>query len=171
MNTRVRFTSNNNSMDALIALLLIIVVVLLIGWGISLIDRKIKSIGAKDSQREIDITKIDITKQDIRCCDEVSVEEDGVNVEYELWFDAKSYFGTETHDKDSTWINFYTVWNPENGIRAEYFVEADDSSEHYSYDLTEKEKNFFFEKMEEYCQKTEKKSLWEIWDEYKNKIS
>lgn len=36
--------------------------------------------------------EIDITKQDIRCCDDFYIEDDYVNVPYELWFDVDKYF-------------------------------------------------------------------------------
>ncbi|MBQ5851501.1 MAG: hypothetical protein IIW54_11945 [Lachnospiraceae bacterium] len=50
--------------------------------------------------------KINITDQDIRCCDGFDICGDAVNATYELWFDVDKYFGTETRNTEA-WINFY----------------------------------------------------------------
>lgn len=95
--------------------------------------------------------KIDITKQDIRCCDDFYMDENGiVNIPYELWFDVDEYFGTNTKD-DSTWVNFYTFYNKDRSITAVYIVDTDGDSEEFDWELTEEEQNFFRNMMEEYC--------------------
>lgn len=99
------------------------------------------------------------------CIGELQIEEDHINAAYELWFDVDKYFGENTRKDDSTWINFYTDWYPDGTITAVYFVESDDSSEEKKWDLTAEEKQFFFWKMEEYCQKMYGKSLRELWKE------
>lgn len=109
--------------------------------------------------------KIDITKQDIRCCDDIYVDMDCINIEYELWFDVDKYFGTNIHGEDSTWINFYTYWNPNGDIWAVYEIDTDSDVTSYDWELTEEEKKFFLEKMESYCQEMEGKSLRELWNE------
>ena len=95
--------------------------------------------------------EIDITKQDIRCCDDFEICDDGsVQIPYELWFDVDKYFGTNTKDSDS-WVNFYTVLYPDGTVKASYTVDTDYSFDDYDWDLTETEQEFFKEKMESYC--------------------
>ena len=39
--------------------------------------------------------EIDITKQDVRCCDDIDINErHSVNIVWELWFEVDKYFGT-----------------------------------------------------------------------------
>lgn len=95
--------------------------------------------------------EIDIRKQDIRCCD-LYIENDNINVQYELWFDVNKYFGTNTEETDS-WINFYTYWYPDGSISAVYEIDYPDTVESHDWELTEDEKEFFRNKMEEYCKK------------------
>lgn len=45
------------------------------------------------------IREMDITKEDIRCCDEICVEDNVISIAYELRFDVDKYFGTDTRDK------------------------------------------------------------------------
>ena len=56
---------------------------------------------------------IDITKEKVNCCDELIVDTEKGTVEalYELWCDVDRYFGTDTRDNDSTWIDFSTWIN------------------------------------------------------------
>lgn len=110
--------------------------------------------------------QIDITKEDIRCWDELLFEGDHINAAYELWFDVDKYFGTEINDSDSTWINFYTDWYPDGTIKACYYIEDDNNSETVDWILTEEETEFFRNKMEECCQHYNGISLIELWNEY-----
>lgn len=110
--------------------------------------------------------QIDITKQDIRCCDELMIEDDCINATYELWFDVDKYFGTEINNIDSTWINFYTDWYPDGTIKAYYCIDGDTTSEYVDWKLTDEETEFFRNKMEENCQYYDEMSLMELWDEY-----
>lgn len=63
---------------------------------------------------------LDITEQTINCFGDLEVDLDKGFIEaaYELWFDVDRYFGTDTRDKDDTWINFYTRWHPDRTITA-----------------------------------------------------
>ena len=63
---------------------------------------------------------LDITEQTINCVGDLEVDLDKGFIEaaYELWFDVDRYFGTDTRDKDDTWINFYTRWHPDRTITA-----------------------------------------------------
>lgn len=110
--------------------------------------------------------QIDITKQDIRCCDDLMIEDDHINATYELWFDVDKYFGTEIRDVDSTWINFYTDWYPDGKIVACFCIDGDLTSEYFDWELTKEETEFFRNLMEEYCQERDGMSLRELWDEY-----
>ena len=111
--------------------------------------------------------EIDITKESVNCCNElvVDTEREYIEAYYELWADVDRYFGTNTRDDDSSWINFYTYWHPDRHITASYYLEADDTSEEYDWPLTEKEQEFFRKKMEEYCQIMEHSSLKELYEE------
>ena len=95
---------------------------------------------------------IDITKENVNCCDEliVDTEKDTVEAFYELWCDVDKYFGTDTRDNDSTWINFYTYWHTDGTITAKYFIDSDDGEEEYNWSLTEPEHKFFLDKMEKH---------------------
>lgn len=111
--------------------------------------------------------EIDITKESVNCCNEIVVDTEKGVIEtyYELWADVDRYFGTNTRDNDSTWVNFYTYWHPDGHITASYYLEADDTSEEYDWPLTEEEQQFFRKKMEEYCQFMEHSSLKELYEE------
>lgn len=110
--------------------------------------------------------EIDITKQQINCMGDFYIECDCINVGYELWMDVDKYFGTNTREDDSAWINFYTYWHSDGSICAVYEIDTDTSVTSYDWELTEEEKIFFLNKMEEYCKEKEGKSLNELWDEY-----
>lgn len=98
--------------------------------------------------------KIDIAKQDIRCCDDFYIDENGsVNIPYELWFDVDEYFGTNTKE-DGTWVNFYTFYNKDGSITAVYEVDTDDGNKSFDWELTEVEQVFFKSMMEIYCIRT-----------------
>lgn len=111
--------------------------------------------------------EIDITKESVNCCNELIVDAEKGYIEtyYELWADVDRYFGTNTRDDDSTWVNFYTYWHPDGHITASYYLEADDASDGYDWPLTEEEQEFFRKKMEEYCQFSEHASLQEVYHE------
>ena len=110
---------------------------------------------------------IDITLADIRCTDDICVVNtdslvDCVEVTYELWFDVYAYFGTHTRNDDGSWINFYTYYSLAGDVTAAYFVESDKSCVEHEWILTEKEKEFFLKKMEDYCQQLYSQSLEEF---------
>lgn len=95
--------------------------------------------------------QIDITKQDIRCCDEVYIEpKDHVNFAYELWFDVDKYFGTDTTNPD-VWLNFYTNYHSDGRVTASYEIDTDTDNNFFDWELTEIEQAFFKDMMAEYC--------------------
>jgi hypothetical protein len=110
------------------------------------------------------IREIDITKEDIRCCDGICVEDNVISIAYELWFDVDKYFGTDTRDKDDTWINFYTYWKPNGLVAAEYYLDSNDDCKVSAWPLTEDEEKFFLRKMEAYCKEKTGKTLLELWE-------
>lgn len=112
--------------------------------------------------------KIDITKQDIRCCDDFYMDEnESVNIPYELWFDVDEYFGTNTKD-DGTWVNFYTFYNKDGSITAVYEVDKDDGNESFDWELTEVEQVFFKSMMEIYCIRTCGCTIKELVEDFKS---
>jgi hypothetical protein len=110
------------------------------------------------------VREIDITKEDVRCYDGICVEDNVISITYELWFDVDKYFGTDTRDKDDTWINFYTYWKPNGHVSAEYYLDSDDDCKVFDWSLTENEKEFFLHKMEAYCKEKTGKTLSELWE-------
>ena len=112
--------------------------------------------------------QIDVTKEDIRCCDELMITDDSIEATYELWFEVDKYFGTNTKNNDNAWINFYTYWHPDGTITSKYSVDDMPNYESFDWELTEEEVEFFRNKMENYCQQCDEMSLMELWQEYNN---
>lgn len=113
--------------------------------------------------------QIDITKQDVRCCDGLMIEDDYINATYELWFDHFEYFGVKEpyEEEDLSYVNFYTDWYPDGTIKAYYTVYSDAGFEYDDdWELTDEETEFFRNKMENYCQQCDGISLMELWNEY-----
>lgn len=112
--------------------------------------------------------EIDITKQDIRCCDDFDIFSDSngksINITYELWFDVNKYFGTNTRETNS-WINFYTFYNEDGSITATYEIDYPDHTEEVDWKLTEEEKAFFKGMMQSYCNCKCGCSLSDLWKE------
>lgn len=102
---------------------------------------------------KIDASILDITEQDIRIVDELIISDDAESIEatYEMWFDVDKYFGTNTRNDDSAWINFYTVYHQDGRITATYVVEFDDDSANYEWELTRFEQGFFKGLMQQYA--------------------
>lgn len=96
--------------------------------------------------------QIDITKQDIRCCDDFYIEDDCLNIPYELWFDVDKYFGTSVNETGNSWLNFYTYYYKDGDIKATYEIDYDNTDTvSFDWELTEIEKVFFKGMMEGYC--------------------
>lgn len=101
-------------------------------------------------------TAVNLLEQDIRCCGEIIEENDCLSFTYELWFDVDRYFGTNTIDDDGTWINFYTYFYPETEqVEAVMCITMVVTSEIYSWQLIDDEKNFLLELMKSYADKQE----------------
>lgn len=100
--------------------------------------------------------KIDLIDQNLNCYDEWQVDFDNQQIDFawELWFDVDKYFGTHVNDDDSSWVNFYTIYNyNDDRVRAEYYVDEPGSGyrEMIYWELTTEEEEFLRKKMEEYC--------------------
>ena len=108
---------------------------------------------------------IDITKVDIRCCDDLMVEDECINFAYELWFDVEKYFGVTLND--TSWINFYTNWYPDGSIKAVVVIDKEDTDEEIPFELDKEEQEFFRDKMEKHSKNLYEMSLKEIWEEAK----
>jgi len=106
--------------------------------------------------------QIDITKEEIECCDDLIMENGKINATYELHMDVDNYFGWETRYHDNVWINFYTDWHPDGSITASYTVDGD-LYFNENWQLTTEEQEFFRNKMENYCNKLRGTSLSKMW--------
>lgn len=107
---------------------------------------------------------IDITKCDVRCWDELIVEEDFINATYELWFDVEQYFNVNLHD--GCHIYLYTNWFPDEDIEVLVHYVSESHILNIPFNADEEEKNFFRNKMEEHCMKLYGKTLIELLNEY-----
>ena len=108
---------------------------------------------------------IDITKCDIRCCDDLMYEDNYINAVYELWFDVETYFDITLDD--NSWINLYTNWfsNGDIEVIVEYDTDKGDKISYLPFEPDEDEKTFFISKMEERCMKLYGESLMEFYEE------
>lgn len=111
---------------------------------------------------------IDITKCDVRCCDELLVENGFINAVYELWFDVEQYFDIKLFG--DCYLNLYTNWFPDGYIGVEVTIDNDTASNvlNIPFELDEEEKIFFRNKMEEYSMKRYNKTLIELLNEEYN---
>ena len=113
------------------------------------------------------IRQIDITMEDVRCCDELVVCRNRIEAIYELWFDVDKYFGTKIKGNENKWINFYTDWYIDGTIKASYeLCDSEYGTQSFDWELTDEEKEFFTKKMEDYCQHYDGMSLMELWEKY-----
>ena len=117
--------------------------------------------------------QIDITQETVNCTDELQIDlEKGIiEATWELWMDVDKYFGISTRHEDGTWINFYTTWHINKSITSVYVIDREKGNEVHEWELTEKEKKFILNKMEEYAMETEHLTLAQLYNsvkEYEN---
>lgn len=110
----------------------------------------------KDKSTLIDINlaqrQVPLEGAVINCCDEIVFTDDGLlEFTWELWFDVDKYFGTNTKDDDSTWINFYTYLHNDGHVTARFFIDSNDCSEEHEWPLTLEEENILSHKMQQHC--------------------
>lgn len=92
---------------------------------------------------------IDLTTCDIRCCDEVIINDNlhALEFNWELWFDVDKYFGINTREYDG-WVNFYTFWDCNTDKVTAIYQIVDDTE--VDWKLEPREEKFLREKMKEY---------------------
>ena len=100
--------------------------------------------------------KLELTKLNINCCDELLIDNNVINATYELWFDVTEYFADieEINNiSDDEWINFYTNYNPyDKKLTACVVFVGVEADIEYAWDLTEAEEAFLISMVEDYCQ-------------------
>lgn len=109
---------------------------------------------------------IDLTKQDIRVCDELICENGYINAVYECWFDVEKYFNKSIGENE--WFNVYTNWYPDGNIKILVHIDSDDGIENLPFELNEDEKKFLINKMEEACKQQCGMSLSEFYEFIEN---
>lgn len=109
--------------------------------------------------------QIDITKEEIKCIDDFEVDEQWINVGYELWFDVDEYFGTGVNGDLDSWVNFYTFYYKDGHVEAKYEIDSSETYECYDWMLTDKEQLFFLKLMQEYCYRKYGHGLDCLWKE------
>lgn len=95
--------------------------------------------------------EINLLDQEINCYDDIQYMEDSDSLSFawETWFDVDKYFGTNTRDDDSIWINFYTRWFENGDVLADFAIVGEEDII-CKWELTDEEKEFLTKKMEEY---------------------
>lgn len=113
--------------------------------------------------------QIDITQKTVNCTDELQIdlEKGTIEATWELWMDVDKYFGISTRHEDETWINFYTTWHIDGSITSIYVIDREKGNEVHEWELTEKEKKFILEKMEEFAMETEHLTLIQLYNSEK----
>lgn len=122
----------------------------------------LKEIKDKSNVADIDLAKrqISLTGSELSCCDEIIFTEDGLlEFTWELWFDVDKYFGTDTKNKDATWINFYTYLHNDGDITAKFFIDGPHCTETHDWPLTHEEKKLLAAKMQKHCSRRHNESM------------
>ena len=132
------------------------------------LEQAVKEYEQKKNCSAEGIRQIDITKEDIRCTSELVVNTDHIEAAYEMWCNVDQYFGTNTREDASSWVNFYTCWYPDGKITAFYILSSDIEDVEVQWDLTEEERVFFCNKMEQNSQEKDNMTLQELWNSFHN---
>ncbi len=100
--------------------------------------------------------KLELTKLNINCCDELLIDNNVISATYELWFDVAEYFSDIEEIKnisDAEWVNFYTNYNPyDEKLTACVVIAGIEADTTYAWNLTEAEEAFLISMVEDYCQ-------------------
>jgi hypothetical protein len=94
----------------------------------------------------------ELERNDIAVDPEIIISEDGNCLEayIETWFDVDRKFGTNTQDDDSTWVNLYASYNPqENMLEMQYVVDSSMNVDCYPYEPTKAEKHLIIQLIKE----------------------
>lgn len=88
---------------------------------------------------------------------------------FETWFDVDSKFGTHTSNDDSTWVNLFVYYDPNNNqLIIEYQVDSIIDSYYDYYQPTQIEKELVVQKIEDWCIKNHNMSAKELVDKTRN---
>ncbi len=100
---------------------------------------------------------------DIGVDNEIQVESDHLNFEFNVCFDVDAFFGTKTEDTED-WVNLYANYYPEDKhIEVTYVIDSPDSDESHTYNPTEAEKQFLLELMEKKVRDLDFYDLDDMW--------
>lgn len=84
---------------------------------------------------------------------------------FETWFDVDAKFGTHTSDDDSTWVNLFVNYDPDNDqLIIEYQVDSIIDSYYDYYQPTQSERELVIQKIEDWCMKNYNMSAKELVD-------
>ena len=109
-----------------------------------------------------------LQEQDIQIGDELVVESEGkcINASLETWFDVDEYFGTDTREKEDTWVNLYADYYPSTKeVKGMYVIDSPDNVEEFPWEFTKAEQDLIRAKMEAYCKEQDGKTLDELYEE------
>lgn len=109
-----------------------------------------------------------LQEQDIQIGDELVVESEGkcINACLGTWFDVDEYFGTDTREKEDTWVNLYADYYPSTKeVKGTYVVNASDHVEEFPWEFTKAEQDLIRAKMDAYCKEQDGKTLDELYEE------
>ncbi len=84
---------------------------------------------------------------------------------FETWFDVDAKFGTHTSDDDSTWVNLFVNYDPDNDqLIIEYQIDSIIDSYYDYYQPTQSERELVIQKIEDWCMKNYNMSAKELVD-------
>ncbi len=111
------------------------------------------------AKRQISI--LNLPEYQLKCCDDIYIDDEKLCFEWETWFDVDAYFGTQTKDTD-TWLTFYTDYYRDTGEIKAYYVELKvDRDVEHEWELTDEERELLKQRMIKY---TGSSSLEEFYD-------
>ena len=83
---------------------------------------------------------------------ELDIEEPGLYVQLEGWFDVDKKFGINTLNDDQVWVNVFSVYNPiTNELRMFYDIDTPDNAMEREYLYTPEEKKLLIGMVEQEC--------------------
>lgn len=113
-----------------------------------------------------DSRKVKLTEDSIMPNDYELFENDEqpltINFDWTLWLDVDAYFGVTTRKYDDVFLNFYTNWNPYDGLDAYFVLSSDTGYLEQKWELTKDEKELILKKMNENVLKSTGFSLYEF---------
>ena len=95
---------------------------------------------------------------------ELDIEEPGLYVQLEGWFDVDKKFGINTLNDDQVWVNVFSVYNPiTNELRMFYDIDTPDNAMEREYLYTPEEKKLLIGMIEQTCIKQNDKNCREFY--------